>query len=197
VDQLLTLEVPHRVSRFGLMSAGSYRTYCRAPRRGRGADVSSRRVPSDVSEPIVLADGELLDVASRLGILTSSGRIVDREIEIPELEVKFGRRANGGQNDMTTTGRPNEGVCNLVFKLADTGKVALLGVELVEIDIVLDDDTGNSLTIVGVVGRDDGKARSCRLPRKLGDVVLVLDNLDWIVFLSDTEQFQVAERRLL
>jgi hypothetical protein len=53
----------------------------------------------------------------------------------------------------------------------DRRKVALLRVKLVEVDVVLEHNTGDLLTVVRVVGRDNGESVALGLPSELGDVV--------------------------
>jgi hypothetical protein len=55
--------------------------------------------------------------------------------------------------------------------MADRREITLLRVELVEIDIVLDGYTGNVLTVVDIVGRDNGESSALRLPSELRNVV--------------------------
>lgn len=74
---------------------------------------------------------------------------------------------------MSTLGRPKQRVGNLAVKVLDRRKVALLRVELVEVDVVLEHNTGNLLTIVRVVGRDNGESIALGLPSELGDVVWI------------------------
>jgi len=98
---------------------------------------------------------------------------------------------------VATAGRPHEGVGDLALEVLEGGEVALLGVGVVERDGVLDDGAGNVLAKVGVVGRDNGETLSIGLPGEGGDVVLVLDNLDGVVLLAETEELEVAEGGLL
>lgn len=94
---------------------------------------------------------------------------------------------------MSTLGRPRDGVGDLGVEVLDDGEIALLGVDCVKVDVVLDDDTGDILTKVRVVARYDSESCSCGFPREGGNVILVLNDLDGDIFLTHSEQFQVAE----
>lgn len=98
---------------------------------------------------------------------------------------------------MSTLGRPRDGVCDLGVEVLDDGEITPLGVDSVKVDIVLDDDTGDVLSIVGVVARYNSESGSIGFPRESRDVVLVLDDLDGNILLTHSEQFQVAVCRLL
>jgi hypothetical protein len=176
-NKLGTFEVPDLVSRLGLKVASanvsidcSISTHSLSPRRGRGTEVPSRWVPSDVGDTVVLSSTEQLDVCSGLG-LSSSWVVIGDKIEIPELDVELGRRTDGRKHNVSTLGRPKERVGDLAVKVLDRRKVALLRVKLVEVDVVLEHNTGDLLTVVRVVGRDNGESVALGLPSELGDVV--------------------------
>jgi hypothetical protein len=76
-------------------------------------------------------------------------------------------------------------------------EVALLTVELIETDVCLDGDTGAGIAQVRVAARYDSEPLALRLPREIKNSVLELDNLNGIVLLTDTEDLEVAEDRLL
>jgi hypothetical protein len=98
---------------------------------------------------------------------------------------------------MSTLGRPRDGVGVFAFNVLDDGEITSFGIDGVEIDVVLDDDTGESLTVVGIVGRDNSESGSTGLPGKGGDVILVFDDFDGDILLTHSEDFQVAECCLL
>lgn len=111
----------------------------------------------------MLASREQSRVNSRFDVL-SVGVVVDREVEIVELNVKLARRSDRSQDDMTTLGGPKQSVGNLAVKVLDGSKVTLLCVELVEGDVVLDDNTRSGDTVVGVIDGDNGESLTVRLP---------------------------------
>ena len=90
------------------------RTHCRAPRRSRSTEVTSRRVPSQVGDTVVFDNGKLLNVGSRLRSLTAS--VINGEVKVPELDVKLGSGSDSGEHNVTTLGRPEKSVGNLVLE---------------------------------------------------------------------------------
>ncbi len=55
--------------------------------------------------------------------------------------------------------------------MANRSKVTFLRVKLEEIDIIFDNDAWDRLSVVRVVGRDNGKASALWFPGELRDVV--------------------------
>jgi hypothetical protein len=70
-------------------------------------------------------------------------------------------------------------------------------VELVEAHIGLDGDTRTRIAKVRIRTRDDGETLALRLPGEVEDSVLEFDNFDGVVLLPQSEDFKVAEDRLL
>lgn len=61
--------------------------------------------------------------------------------------------------------------------MLDGCEISLFGVELVEIDIVLDDVTDRTLSMKGIVGRDDGEAGARGFPSELRHVICASANV--------------------
>ena len=135
-----------------------------------GSDVTSRRVPSEIGDTVVLASAKKLDVRSLLGF-TSVRVIVGDKVKVPELDVALGRRGEGGEGNVTTLGRPSDVVGQLALEMLDRGEVALLRVGLEKVDVELDHCSRDVLAVVDVVGRQHGESVSMRLPSELRDVV--------------------------
>ena len=98
---------------------------------------------------------------------------------------------------MSTLGRPRDGVGVFALNVLDNGEIASLGIDSVKVDVVLDNNTGEGLAVVGVVGGNDGESSSTGFPREGGDVVLVFNDFDGDILLAHSEELQVTERSLL
>jgi hypothetical protein len=88
---------------------------------------------------------------------------------------------------MSTLGRPGDGVGVFTFDVLDDSKVTSLGVDGVEIHIILDGDTRKSLAVVGVVGGNDSESSSTGFPGEGGYIVLVFDDFDGNILLTHSE----------
>ena len=77
--------------------------------------VPTRRVPSDLGHSVVLRGSEKLNVESPLSIGLLGDLLVGGEVEIPELDVALGR-LEGGENDLSTSRRPEDSVGGLVLE---------------------------------------------------------------------------------
>lgn len=76
-------------------------------------------------------------------------------------------------------------------------EIILASLQLVEADIGLDSDTRARVSKIGIVGRHNGETLALGLPCKLGDSIFQFHHFDRVIFLAKSEDFQVAEDRLL
>jgi hypothetical protein len=187
----------------------------RVPPRARGGcDIAPAGVPLGVRHTVVVGDTELLNTRAPLGLLPV--RLLAMEVEVPELKLRLGRRADSRKYDVSPLWRPAHGVArpprerlyigrvshfdaqerNSV-KLTELLEVALLPVELVEADVRLDRDAGAGVAHIRVAARDDGEALAPRLPRKVKHSILELNDLYRVVLLAQAEDLEVAEDGLL
>jgi hypothetical protein len=68
--------------------------------RGSG-EVPPARVPLDVGHSIVICHAKLLDAGGPFIGCISPDRIIRVDIEVPELQLGFRRRADGRKDDVT------------------------------------------------------------------------------------------------
>lgn len=73
------------------------------PGTRRGGEVSPTRVPLNVRHAIVVRHPKLLDPSGPLIFgRIFLGRVFDVEIEVPELQLRFRRRAHRREHDVTS-----------------------------------------------------------------------------------------------
>lgn len=166
------------------------------PCRCRGSDVSTTRVPREIGDTVVLPSGQQRHIRSRLHLLPVRV-VVSGKIEIVKLHVEFGRHTHTGESDVSTPRRPGQHVGDLAFESAYRSEIALLGIPSVEGKGIFDGNTRCLYAEVWVVRRDNGESLAIRLPREGRDKVLVLNDFDRNVILSQAENFEVARSSLL
>jgi hypothetical protein len=89
----------------------------RLPTGGMTRAVPPARVPSNVGHAVVLGRSEELNVLTPLcRVLGLLGRLVGREVEVPEFNVALLGRLESGEDDLATSGRPKDPVARFVVE---------------------------------------------------------------------------------
>lgn len=83
--------------------------------RGRG-DVSTRGIPLDVRETVVLHRGNQPDPVARLFLVKLLRTALSLEVEVPELDVELRVGPERGNENVSTLGRPVHRVRRLLIE---------------------------------------------------------------------------------
>lgn len=112
--QILTLEVPKvvpslrlnfgsRISLPALNRPQMFVTHRTPPSTRTRGQIPPTRIPSQIRHSVMLIRRQQLHARSRIGIvLLARGRVVEREVDVPEFNVVLDGRTDGGEGDEAT-----------------------------------------------------------------------------------------------
>ena len=141
-----------------------------SPRRSASGNITTTRVPLKISDTVVLASTDHLDLLSRV-IRRLALSLLISKIDVVPLQVESLTRAHGRNDEVTAARRPEERVGSLAIDRLEQAEIVLLRVEVEEVELRLDGDAWCGAAEVRVVGRNERKVRALRFPCKCGDGV--------------------------
>lgn len=136
------------------------------PSTSAGREVPPTGIPFGIGHSVVVRSTQVLDTATPRCTLTAG--FVGGEVEIPEFQLRLGRRPNRSEHDVPTTRRPPDSVTGPSRKGLEQLEITLTAFVLVEANIGLDGDTWTGVAEVGIAAGHEGETLSFGFPGEVG-----------------------------
>lgn len=166
------------------------------PHRTRQSDIATAGIPLHGSHAVVLQRREHSHTSARWAffltrILRALLSCFAIDIDIPEFDFEFACRSKSSEDTMSATGRPVNFVGRATFNSLEVYKIAFAWIKLIEAYTRLDGRAECVGAECRIIRSDQSKSIAFWLPRKFDDLILDLDDLDWDLLFSHSEQLKV------